>query len=135
MGHRKFDAPSITDPLYAPKALVTGIFRPFPWEAHNAAALMQAVDGVLLIGLMLWRAPSIGRAFRYARSNPFVIFIIVFTLMMTVALVSFANFGTLARYRVMLIPFLLMLMAFVPNNEPQETSLPEPESKLRVRTT
>ena len=61
-GGSAFQAPSISDPFFVPKAFVTVLFRPFPWEANNLGALIQALDGALLVGLMVWRAPSLVKA-------------------------------------------------------------------------
>ena len=121
-GAGAFKAPSFSDPLFVPKSFLTVLFRPFLWEAHNFQALIQALDGVLLLGLMSWRAPSLGKAILRFRSEPYVIFIIAYVSMLVFALMTIANFGTLARERVMLLPLLLMLPAYQPRSKSEKAS-------------
>lgn len=111
-GGAAFKALSFGDPLFVPKAVMTMLFRPFLWEAHNFLALIQAADSTMLLGLFVWRARSLGRALAGIRSSPFVIFILVYVILLSVALMTVANFGTLARERAMLLPLVFMLIAF-----------------------
>ena len=113
-GGSGFKAPSFTSPFFVPMSFVTVLFRPFPWEAHNLGALIQAMDGMLLMALMFWRAPILGKAILHSRSNPYVIFIMVFVTMMVIGLITIANFGTLVRERPMFLPLLMMLLASAP---------------------
>jgi hypothetical protein len=116
-GGAAFDAPSITEPLGIPMAIITLLFRPFPWESHNVQALIQALDGFLLLGLVGWRFRSIWRAVSLLRSNPFVLYILSFTLMAAIAFTVISNFGTLARERTMVLPLVLMLIAINPSDK------------------
>ena len=113
-GGSAFEAPSFTSPFFVPQAVITILFRPYLWEAHNVQALIQAADGALLLGLVVWRAPVLARAVRQARSNPYVIFILIYTVILAISLMTIANFGTLARERAMLLPLFMMLLAFGP---------------------
>jgi hypothetical protein len=118
-GGSGFTFPSITDPTNFPEIAVTIIARPFPWEAHNLQAFIQSADGAFLILLMLWKIRRIGQAVRSISSNPYVTFILVYTVLFVIAFTTVANFGTLARERAMLLPFLLMLIAFLPAPKPR----------------
>lgn len=113
-GGSAFNPPSLTDPLFIPKSLALVLFRPYPWEAHRLVAVLQGLDGILLIALIIWRAPSLGKAILRFRSDPYVIYIVVYVLMLVFALTTIANFGTLVRERAMILPLLLMLVAFAP---------------------
>ena len=113
-GDAFFKQTPINDPLFVPMAFVTAFFRPFPWEAHRLAALIEALNGVLIMGLIVWRAPILGRAILGARSSPYVIFIVVFVVLLVFAMANFSNFGTFSRYRTMLFPLFFMLFAFAP---------------------
>ena len=48
-GGSAFEATPISSPLDIPQAVVTVLFRPFPWEAHNAQMLIQSLEGLRLI--------------------------------------------------------------------------------------
>lgn len=104
-------APSVLEsPARAPIAVVTVLYRPFIFEAHNAESLIAAVEGSFLIVLSVLKLPSIFRALRSTRRNPYLVMCIAYAGMFVVAFSSFANFGLLVRERVQLFPFLLVLL-------------------------
>jgi hypothetical protein len=94
-----------------PYATVTILFRPFPFEAHNAQAAVTALESTMLLCLTIARRRSIWRAVRGLRRRPYVAFILVYAAGFVVAFASIANFGILARERVQLLPFFLVLLA------------------------
>jgi hypothetical protein len=104
-----------TDPvsvaLFLPYGIMTLLFRPFLWEAHNALALVAGVENLFFMGLCVWRAPAIMRSLRTAVRSPFLVFTVVAFVMTTVALSFQWNLGATARLRTMALPFLLLLMA------------------------
>ena len=57
------------------------------------------------------------------RRNPWLVFAVVYMLAFIIAFAGFSNFGILARQRVLMIPFFLVLLA-----------LPKPLPKQKVRT-
>ena len=94
-----------------PFATVTILFRPFPFEAHNAQAAVTALESTLLLCLTIAQRRSIWRAVRELRRRPYVAFILVYAAGFVVAFASISNFGILARERVQLLPFFLVLLA------------------------
>jgi hypothetical protein len=98
-------------PLQLPMATVTILFRPFLFEAHNAQVLVTAMESTVLLGLALSRARPIGRAIRKFRRLPYVTFVVVYGVLFVLVFSSIANFGILARERVQLLPFFLVLLA------------------------
>jgi len=113
-GGSAFTPPSITAPSEIPLMIATVLVRPFPWEAHNVQAMVQAAEGILLLTLILWRIRSLGSAILAAKSVPFLLFAIVFIVLFIPVFAGIANFGTLARERAMVLPFLFMLLAYRP---------------------
>lgn len=85
------------------------MFRPFPWEVSGG---MAAVASVEALGL-LWFAWKRRRRLLAALQNwrePFVAFILVYSLIFSVAFAAAtSNFGILVRERIMMVPLLLML--------------------------
>ncbi len=109
-------APSIVDsPIRAPLAAVTVLFRPFVFEAHNLQSLLAAIEGTVLMVLVLWRRRWIAAAIRSMRRQPYVVFCAVFTVLFIIAFSSFANFGLLTRERVQLYPLFLVLISIPPS--------------------
>jgi hypothetical protein len=111
-GGSSFQASSTTPSLaQIPFATVTILFRPFPFEAHNAQAAVTALESTLLLCLTFARRRAIWRAIRHPRRRPYAAFILVYTVLFVVAFSSIGNFGILARERVQLLPFFLVLLA------------------------
>jgi hypothetical protein len=122
-GGGAFQTIDIKNPLTYPWVFVTLLFRPFPWEAHNTLALVQSIEGILLIVLVVWRLKSIGKALASSITNPYTRFILIYAIAFTIAFAVVANFGIIARERMMFLPFFFMLMCFTPfraraNNKP-----------------
>jgi hypothetical protein len=135
-GGSAFDAPSFSDPLFVPKAVFTFLFRPMVWEAHNLLAGIQAIDSVLLVGLLLWRSPYVFNALIGFRENPYLAFLLVFILLLSVALMTSANFGIIARQRAMVLPLVFMLIAYQPppRKKAQPREQPQSSSTLPPRS-
>jgi hypothetical protein len=111
-GGSSFEVPSAGfSPLNLPIAVVTILFRPFLFEAHNTQVLITALESTILLVLTLSRARTIGRAVRSFRRLPYVTFVVVYGLLFIMAFSSIANFGILARERTQLLPFFLVLLA------------------------
>jgi hypothetical protein len=98
-----------------PFGVFTLLFRPLPWEAHNALALAAAADNVLLLGLVLWRWRALLASLRALHRQPLLVFCLTVFAVGAVALSFNWNLGTLARHRTMVLPFLLILLAGPPD--------------------
>jgi hypothetical protein len=113
-GGSAFQTMDIRNPLTYPWVLVTLLFRPFPWEAHNALALIQSLEGILVIALVVWRLKSLGKALASSISNPYTRFLLIYAIAFTISFAVVANFGIIARQRMMFLPFFFMLLSFTP---------------------
>lgn len=113
-GGSAFQAIDVKNPLSYPWVLVTLLFRPFPWEAHNTLALIQSLEGVLVLCLVVWRIKSLGKAITSFIYNSYVRFILIYVVAFTIAFAVVANFGIIARERSMFLPFFFMLISFIP---------------------
>jgi hypothetical protein len=96
---------------FLPLGMATLLFRPFLWEAHNALAVVAGVENLVFMALILWRLPALLRSLRHAPTSPFLLFVGVSFLTITVALSFQWNLGATARLRTMAMPFALLLMA------------------------
>jgi hypothetical protein len=97
-------------PSQFPIAVVTILFRPFPFEAHNAQAAVTALESFLLLCLTISRRRAVWQAVRHPRRRPYVAFILVYLVLFVFAFSTIANFGILARERTQLLPFFLVLL-------------------------
>jgi hypothetical protein len=110
-GGSAFEAQPVQSPVQLPWAVVTVLFRPFPYEASSLESMVASVEGLALLAL-LWVHRRSLRAFpRLLRREPFVAFCTTYTLLFVVAFSSFGNFGILTRQRVQVFPFFLVLLA------------------------
>jgi hypothetical protein len=89
-------------------AFITTVFRPFLWEVKNPFMLLNFMETFLFILLLYfvlfkWGIKSV---FKFFSNNNFVLFALVFTFLLSAIVGSTSgNFGTLARYKVPILPF------------------------------
>lgn len=100
--------------LPRPLAAISVLFRPFPGEAHNAAALVASVEGAAMLVLVVRGRRRLLTAVRRLRSNVYVLYCATVTALFLVGFSAFQNFGILARERIQVIPFVLVLLALPP---------------------
>lgn len=101
------------------------IFRPFPWEIHNATALVAAVEGLALF-VFCWKRRLNFRAVLRHWRNPFIAFILIFFVEFSLAFsAANSNLGILVRERIMLLPLILMLFCTnLSQSEPVDAKMP-----------
>jgi hypothetical protein len=113
-GGSSFTPVTVNTPLDLPLATTTVLFRPLPFEAHNAQMLLTSFEGLFLLGLCIVSWRRLAAVPRLMRSTPYVAFAFVFVLLFVYAFSSFGNFGILARQRTQVLPFLFVLLALPP---------------------
>ncbi|KGN34710.1 hypothetical protein N802_01105 [Knoellia sinensis KCTC 19936] len=131
-GGSEFTPVSLSSPLGVPMAAITVLFRPFPWEAGNGQMLVQSLEGVFLLVLAVRSWPRLKRLPGIMRRNPYVMFAVVYALAFVVAFAGFANFGILARQRVLLLPFFLVLLALPMGREDDQPEGTEVDAREEV---
>lgn len=91
-----------------PLGVATTLYRPFLWEARNVMILFSAIESFLLLIFTIYVIFKTG-LFRFIASlfsNPFIFLCIFFSILFSAFVgVSTLNFGTLARYRIPILPF------------------------------
>lgn len=102
----------------APKGIIVTLFRPWPWEARNILMILSAMESMVisyLTLLALFRS-KISRAISFTQT-PIGIFCLSFSLLFAFAVgVSTANFGTLMRYKIPVIPFYMTYIYLISKN-------------------
>lgn len=95
--------------VHVPMALLTGIYRPFLFEARNVQMAINGLETAAFLGLTVfavWRRPP-SALWRTVLQYPVLTFCISFVLVCGVATgLTAVNLGTLSRYRMPLVPFL-----------------------------
>jgi hypothetical protein len=95
--------------MNAPAALLAGLFRPFVWEAFNTLSWVAAIENLVILFLVVQALVSIREVFRSPVRVLFFSTITYVVLLSTFLALSTPNFGTLSRYRIGALPFLVML--------------------------
>ncbi len=104
-------SPSFSSILYhAPMALWTGLFRPFITESYNGVSALVASENILLLLLTLTALPSMLTALKCSH-RLMVLACLVYVILLAIFLaLSTPNFGTLSRYRIGFLPFMVFLI-------------------------
>lgn len=127
-GGSEFTPVPATSLAAAPLSLVTVVFRPFPWEAGNIQLFIQSLEGAFLLAITVASWPRLRRLPLMMKRHAYVVFAVVYSAAFVWAFSGFGNFGILARQRVLMLPFFLILLC-LPTRE-QEMSSPQPEKEL-----
>ncbi|ALW87092.1 hypothetical protein AUC43_19650 [Hymenobacter sedentarius] len=94
----------------APQAIATSLYRPFLWEAHNPVMFLSSLEAGFFLFFTLrifWRT-GIGRTLSIISQTPVLLLCFVFALVFAASVgITSANFGTLVRYKIPMIPFYL----------------------------
>lgn len=92
-------------------APINVLFRPFPWEASNAFALLSSLELVALWLLVLHRRRQFWNSLKRWREEPLLRLSVVFVILYAVGLgLMLSNLGVIARQRIFLFPFLFVLL-------------------------
>jgi hypothetical protein len=107
----------------APKAVNVSLFRPYLWEVKNPLMLLSAIESFLFLSITIFLLFRYPMAFIKAFSDPNILFCFIFSLVFAFGVgVSTFNFGTLARYKIPLLPFYALGLVLMINKikQPKE---------------
>jgi hypothetical protein len=98
---------------HSPVAVFTCLFRPFIWESRKIFILFSAFESMLLLFATLYvmfKLKFFG-FFRELLRNPFVLVSFIMSIFFAL-IIGFTtyNFGTMARYKIILLPFYLFTL-------------------------
>jgi hypothetical protein len=96
---------------HAPQALAYGLFGPYLWHCKNTISLLSGIENTWLLTLFVTAVVYAMKtnAFRKIDLEATAIIVYVAVLAMLMAFAS-PNWGTLVRYKVGFLPFLLLLL-------------------------
>lgn len=101
---------AVTGPADIPEAVALVLFRPFAFEASELQHFFAAAETTLLLGVTLWKVPSVLRNWRAWRANGYVVFASFYVLGFAVAFSVVRNLGIIARQRGQVLAFFLCLL-------------------------
>lgn len=95
--------------MNSPWAFLSGLFRPFAWEFHNLPSFAAGMENLMLMVLVLTSLWSLSKL----SSSPerlLIVAAIVYVVLLSVFLaLATPNLGTLSRYKIGFLPFLVFL--------------------------
>ena len=111
-GGSEFGTASSTNlnPSRFPSAFIGVMFRPFPWQANNAQALIAAAESGFLLALFVTSWRRIAGALLSVVRTPYVVLCCTYTVLFVYGFSAFSNAGILVRQRVQVLPFVLVLV-------------------------
>ncbi|MBN21142.1 MAG: hypothetical protein CL678_07625 [Bdellovibrionaceae bacterium] len=97
--------------LFAPKGMFTAIFRPLPGEVRNAFGLIAGLENLFLLLFVLNSLYKNRQNFRTNKSVQLCVFTVLLWSFLY-GLVSYQNLGTAVRFKLQILPLLLMIPFF-----------------------
>ena len=132
-GGSQIERVSPSSPVDYPVAVFSVLFRPTLWEAREAGTTLAALETTFILVLFVAARKRLRHVVTIAFRRPYVLFCIVYTGIFAFAWSSFSNLGALARQRVQVWPFLLILLA-LPMVTPARRSLNRPQGPFSRST-
>lgn len=95
--------------MNSPWALMAGLFRPWVWEFHNLPSFAAGLENLVLLILVLTSAKSL-TSFSKSSNRMLILAALVYITFLAVFLaLATPNLGTLSRYKIGFLPFLVFL--------------------------
>ena len=129
-GGSEFTATPVKGPVELPAALMAVLFRPYPWEASSAQALVSSLEGTVLLVLFVAAIPRLVRLPALIFRVP-IAYCIGFTTMFVIAFSSISNFGIMTRQRTQVLPVFLVLLALPAARNEMADPTPTVEQRTR----
>lgn len=96
--------------MHAPKGLFSAVYRPFLWEGDNLLYLLMSLENLFILALSILAVISLLKNSIKNLLLLHLVFVLLVVLFGVVIGLSTPNFGTLSRYRIAFLPFLVYLL-------------------------
>lgn len=97
----------------APLAIITGVIRPFPWEALSPSLILNGLEGMFFLYMIYqFFAKNRKEKIEYIKNNEFLMYSFTFVLLLGfIAGLTSGLFGVLVRLRAPILAFFLILLS------------------------
>jgi hypothetical protein len=106
------------------------LFRPFPWETHNPQSFATSLEAAFIVYLMVKGRRRLYALPRALRREAYTAYCLGITCTFIYAFSAFSNFGILARQRVQVVPFFLVLICL--NERVKRERVPLPSADIQA---
>ena len=90
-----------------PISIINGILRPFIWEVNSPIQMILALENAIIFSIQILFLFACKKNFQWKKD---VVYIIIYVLILgSILPIASPNFGTIARYRISYLPFILLL--------------------------
>ncbi|TAE66157.1 MAG: hypothetical protein EAZ85_16065, partial [Bacteroidetes bacterium] len=106
----KLDGTLASTITLAPQAIWLGLFQPHPWQARNIVMIISSLETTFLLILTIKILLNSGflAIYRLFLAHPVTLFCLALAVLMAFgAAIASANYGSLVRYRIPMLPFYL----------------------------
>jgi hypothetical protein len=112
---------------YSPIAIFNCLFRPFPWESGKIIIFLNSLESLFLLLAtlyLLFKTRFIG-FFKIIFNNKYLFFCFITSLLFAL-IIGFTtyNFGSMARYKIILLPFYYFMLLGVFLNINDKKTIP-----------
>ena len=121
-----------SSPLYLPIDAYTVLFDPLGFNAHGTGEYVASLENLILLGVFISSYRQLRIIVRTAFCRPYVMMCLVYSLGFVYAFAGLGNLGLIYRERVMLLPFLLVLLS-IPRTPKGRPSMFEWEYRRKDR--
>ncbi|MCS6822419.1 MAG: hypothetical protein NZ551_11195 [Microscillaceae bacterium] len=98
----------------SPLALISALYRPFVWEAHNKLQLLAGIENLVILLVSLQAIFLLFTSKIHVKNIFLLVFALIYIILLAILLAfSFPNLGSLNRLRVSFMPFFLYLLLIV----------------------
>ncbi len=94
----------------APLSLISGLFRPLAFDAHNLLQILAGLENTLLLILFVAALLKVYKLKHSRHIYLFFLTVIYIGVLATFLAIAAPNFGTLMRYKIAFLPFLVFLI-------------------------
>lgn len=101
-----------TSLLHLPQDAEIVLLRPLPIQAHSTTQLLASLENTLLGVMVLVSLGRIAAWLRHPLAAPYVLMSVVYSGIFIYLFASLGNLGLIARERVLLLPLLLVVLAY-----------------------
>ncbi|MCE2732053.1 MAG: hypothetical protein LW821_01675 [Flammeovirgaceae bacterium] len=99
--------------LYLPFSSLFGILRPFIWESTNVLQFLSAFENTVFLLLILYQLRRLPTLWKNASVKYWFILSVGYAVSMSAVLaISTPNYGSLNRYRIVFIPFIVFWLLY-----------------------
>ncbi|MBL7877470.1 MAG: hypothetical protein JNL53_17525 [Cyclobacteriaceae bacterium] len=117
--------------IKTPAAINVTLFRPYLWEVKNPLMLFSALEAAVMFFLFSYVLIKSGHRIISVLSNPDFIFAFMFSITIAFAVgITSYNFGTLARYKIPLIPYFTFALVLLGNPKAIKNFVDSPQLKI-----